>query len=149
MRLVSLYCTYHLPQFSAHREFIAEMLSEEVLVDYGRRLRWMVDTPAIPGKAYEEFIQGCYQTNALIKKAMRIDGHRVDLSRVRVPVLNIMAQYDHLVPIASVKALRQAVSSAHYDELLFPSTHVGLSVGKRAHEELWPTVAQWIEKQGA
>jgi len=75
---------YHLPQFSWHREFIAEMLSEEVLVDYGRRLRWIVDTPAIPGKAYGEFIQGCYQTNALIKKAMRIDGHRVDLGRVDV-----------------------------------------------------------------
>ncbi|MGH8625003.1 MAG: alpha/beta fold hydrolase [Gammaproteobacteria bacterium] len=139
---------YHLPQFSWHREFIEEMLSEEVLVDYGRRLRWMVDTPAIPGKAYEEFIQGCYKENALIKKAMRIDGHRVDLGRVDVPVLNIMAKYDHIVPIASVRALRQAVSSAHYDELVFPSTHVGLSVGKKAHQELWPRVALWIEEQG-
>ncbi len=136
---------YHLPQFSSHREFIEEMISEETLVDYWRRLRWIVESPAVPGQAYEEFIQGCYKENALIKKAMRIDGHRVDLSRIAVPVLNIMAQYDHIVPVASVRALREAVSSSHYEEILFPSSHVGLSVGKKAHAALWPRVTQWIE----
>ncbi|MEN6373255.1 MAG: alpha/beta fold hydrolase [Smithella sp.] len=137
---------YHLPQFSFQREFVGEMMSQEVLMDYWRRLRWIVETPAVPGKAYEEFIQGCYKENALIKKALRIDGHRVDLSRIDVPVLNIMAQYDHIVPVASVKALREAVSSTHYEEFLFPSSHVGLSVGKKAHEALWPRVAQWIDE---
>ena len=140
--IVLLY--YHLPQFSSHREFVEEMMSQEVLMDYWRRLRWIVETPAVPGKVYEEFIQGCYKENALIRNAMRIDGHRVDLSRIDVPVLNIMAQYDHIVPIASMQGLRAAVSSPHYEELLFPSSHVGLSVGKKAHETLWPRVAQWI-----
>lgn len=137
---------YHLPQFSSHREFVGEMMSREVLMDYWRRRRWLVETPAVPGKVYEEFIQGCYRENALIKRELRIDGHQVDLSRIDVPVLNIMAQYDHMVPVASVKALREAVSSTHYKEIIFPGSHVGLSVSKKAHEALWPRVAKWIDE---
>jgi polyhydroxyalkanoate synthase len=137
---------YHLPQFLSHREFVEEMMSQEVLIDCWRRLRWIVETPTVPGKVYEAFIQGCYRDNALIQKAMRIDGHRVDLSRIDVPVLNIMAQYDHIVPVASVRALREAISSSCYEEMLLLGSHVGLSVSKKAHEVLWPRVAQWIEE---
>lgn len=137
---------YHIPQFSLQREFISEMRSREVLADYWRRLRWVVETPAVPGKVYEEFIQGFYRENALVKKELLIDGHQVDLSRIDVPVLNIMAKYDHIVPVESVKALREAVSSTHYEEILFPSSHVGLSISKKAHNELWPKVAEWINK---
>ncbi|MEN6623150.1 MAG: alpha/beta fold hydrolase [Smithella sp.] len=137
---------YHIPRFSLQREFVREMMSREVIMDYWRRLRWLVETPAVPGKAYEEFIQGCYRENALIKNTFRIDGHQVDLSRIDVPVLNIMAQYDHIVPVDSVKALQEAVSSTHYEEILFPSSHVGLSVSKKAHDELWPRVTEWIDE---
>ena len=137
---------YHLPVFLCHREFIHEMTGEEILIDYWRRLRWIVETPSIPGKAYEEFIQGCYKENVLIKNAMTIEGHRVVLSEIEGPLLNIMAQYDHLVPLESVRALRKAVTASYYEEIIFPSSHVGLSVSRRAHQELWPTVAHWIKE---
>jgi polyhydroxyalkanoate synthase len=137
---------YHLPVFLCHQEFVDEVTSEEVLIDYWRRLRWIVETPSIPGKAYEEFIQGCYRENVLTKNAMTIDDHRISLSKIDVPLLNIMAQYDHIVPIESVRALRKAVASSYYEEIIFPSSHVGLSVGRRAHQELWPTVAHWIKE---
>jgi polyhydroxyalkanoate synthase len=137
---------YHLPVFLCHQEFVDEMTSEEILIDYWRRLQWIVETPSIPGKAYEEFIQGCYRDNVLTKNAMMIDGHRISLSKIDVPLLNIMAQYDHIVPIESVRALRKAVTSSYYEEIIFPSSHVGLSVSRRAHQELWPTVAHWIKE---
>ncbi|NIR30473.1 MAG: alpha/beta fold hydrolase [Gammaproteobacteria bacterium] len=135
---------YHLPGFLSHHAFVQEITSPEAAVDYWRRLRWVSDAPRIPGKAYEEFIEGCYRGNLLVHNAMRIDGRCVDLSRIDVPILNIMAEYDHIVPTASVTALGSAVASSRYEEIIFPSSHVGLSVSRSAHERLWPRVTQWI-----
>jgi len=77
---------------------------------------------------------------------MSIDGRRIDLGNIDVPILNIMAEYDHLVPVESAKPLAKAISSSRYEEIVFPSSHVGLSVSAKAHEELWPKVTQWIEE---
>ncbi len=145
---VGLLC-YHLPHFLAQRAFVDEMTSPEAALDHWRRLRWVADAPRIPGKAYEEFIEGCYRNNLLIHNAMRVGGRRVDLTRISAPVLNIMAEHDHIVPIASVSALRRAVGSARYEEIVFPSSHVGLSVSRSAHERLWPHVTRWIAEQRA
>lgn len=137
---------YHLPQFLAEKEFIEEITSPEVIVDYWRRLRWIVDTPLIPGKAYEEFICGCYKANSLVRNEMKINGHRVDLKNIDIPILNIMAAFDHIVPMNAARRLGDVASSSQYEEIIFPSTHVGLSVSEKAHNELWPRVTAWVDE---
>lgn len=135
---------YHLPRLLTQRAFLEELAGPEAMLDYWRRLRWVTHAPPIPGKAYEEFIEDCYRHNRLIRGAMHIDGRRVDLRRIDVPVLNVMAAYDHIVPVDSVRALGAALRTSRYDEIVFPSSHVGLSVSRNAHERLWPEVARWI-----
>ncbi len=144
---VALLC-YHLPQFLLHRNFVEELTSPEALIDYGRRLRWVIESPSIPGKAFEEFVSQCYRENLLIENEMRIDGRKIDLTRITAPVLNIMAKYDHIVPVPSAMALGRVISASRYEEILFPSSHVGLSVSRQAHEALWPRATKWIENGG-
>jgi len=140
---------WQLPRLLLRAELVAEMTSPDALIDHWRRLRWVLDAPPIPGRAYEEFIEGCYRRNALIRNALRVGGKRVDLGRVEAPVLNILADHDHIVPPESVRALGRTIGSRHYDEIRFPSSHVGLTVSGRAHRELWPRVARWLHEQDA
>lgn len=139
---------YHLPQFLLRTDFVEELTSSESSLDYWRRLRWIIESPRIPGKAFEEFVCQCYKENLLIANKMRIDSREIDLTRVAAPVLNIMAQYDHIVPVESAAALGRVIPTSRYEEMLFPSSHVGLSVSTKAHEELWPKAAKWIERRG-
>jgi hypothetical protein len=43
--------------------------------------------------------------------------------------------------------LNNALTESHDKSLIkFKSGPVGLMIGKRAHKELWPRIAEWINK---
>jgi polyhydroxyalkanoate synthase len=92
-----------------------------------------------------QFIEDFYKENLLIKNKLRIDSQRVDLRKIRSPLLNILARYDHIVPTGSSKALKSVYSGSDYEEIIFPSTHVGLSASREAHKKLWPKVCKWLQ----
>jgi len=134
---------YYLPFFSLNTEFNKEFLTYESWRDALRMNRWFIDVPMIPGSAYIQFIEDCYKRNLLINNKMRIDSQIVDLRKIRCPLLNIVAKYDHVVPLSSGKALKDVYSGKSYEEIVFPSSHIGLSVSREAHLNLWPKVCEW------
>lgn len=106
--------------------------------------RWLYNTPPIPGNLYRDIINGCYKRNALFKGEMALDGMKVDLSKIDVPVLAIAAEHDDLASPASTLAVLGAVSSKDKDSMRMSGGHVGLCVSASAHKSLWPQVARWL-----
>lgn len=94
--------------------------------------RWLADTPDLPGRAFAEFLDACYVRNALCDGSLDVGGERVDLGALRVPVFNLYAVHDHLVPAAGSAALRDRVRRVPYRELVFPGGHLSLCVSPRA-----------------
>jgi len=89
-------------------------------------------------------VTGFYQDNKLVKGQIRIGGKAVDLERITIPVLNIYARDDHLVPQDASRALAGCVSSKDYSELEFPGGHIGLYVSARSQQLLPPAIAEWL-----
>jgi len=137
--LLSLY----LPIFMTNADFTEEFLEYEYQRDFFRRIRWIVDSQPIPISVYKTTINDFYQKNDLIKGKMKIKDKIIDLSRIYIPLLNIIARYDHLIPYRSSNALEK-IYSGKYNEIIFPSSHVGLSVSRKAHNKLWPRVCDWL-----
>ncbi len=135
---------YYLPFFSMSAEFNKEFLTYESWRDTLRMNRWFIDTPMIPGSTYIQFIEDCYQRNLLINNRMKIDSSVIDLKKIHSPLLNILAKYDHVVPLPSGQALKDVYSGRSYKEIIFPSSHIGLSVSREAHLNLWPKVCEWL-----
>jgi polyhydroxyalkanoate synthase len=106
--------------------------------------KWIFDSPALAGTAFREFAQGCYQQNALIKGELCVGSARVDLARVVMPVLNVFAARDHLVPPASSRALAKLVASEDYTELELQGGHIGIYVSARTRTRLADAVADWL-----
>jgi class III poly(R)-hydroxyalkanoic acid synthase PhaC subunit len=106
---------------------------------------WLYDSPAVIGEIYREFVNYCYQQNLFIKNQMRVDGNIVDLKSVKAPFLNVVAQKDDLVTPASSTALNDAIGSKDKSSIEFPSGHVGLIIGQRAHKDVWPKVGDWLK----
>jgi polyhydroxyalkanoate synthase subunit PhaC len=106
--------------------------------------RWLYDTPPIPGNLYRQLINDCYRKNMLISNSMKIDGKQIDLRRVDVPLLTVIAERDDLASPESSLAVNKYVSSRDKSDKKIPGGHVGLCISSLAHQKLWPEVAEWI-----
>jgi polyhydroxyalkanoate synthase len=61
-----------------------------------------------------------------------------------MPVLNIFAEQDHLVPPDSSRALKNLVGSEDYSQIAFKGGHIGIYVSGRAQREVPPAIHDWL-----
>jgi polyhydroxyalkanoate synthase len=65
-----------------------------------------------------------------------------------MPVLNVFAKDDHIIPPATAQALRTKVGTRDYNELALPGGHVGVFVGGKSQALLGSGIAKWlVERQ--
>jgi polyhydroxyalkanoate synthase len=64
-----------------------------------------------------------------------------------MPVLNIFAEQDHLVPPDASRALKDLIGSEDYTELSFKGGHIGIYVSSRAQKEVPQTIHDWLAKR--
>src|SRR3546814_8870419 len=85
---------------------------------------------------FRQFVKQFYQANGFVNGGIVIGDHEVHLGLVEMPVLNIYAEQDHLVPPAASKRLKDLVGSQDYSELSFRGGHIGIYVSSRAQKEV-------------
>jgi polyhydroxyalkanoate synthase len=111
--------------------------------------RWVEDVIPFAGNAFRQFVSDYVRGNELIRGEHEIDGRRVDLSRIDAALLNIIAQFDHLVTPSQSASIMEIVSSEDRELRVIPSTHVGIMASGRARHKLWPQLADWLAPRSA
>ena len=119
----------------------------EKLRNFMRVEKWIFDSPDQVGETIRQFTKQFYQENGLVKGTVKIGDDTVDLENITIPILNIYARDDHLVPPDSSKALGGCVSSKDYTELEFPGGHIGIYVSGKAQAMIPPTVGKWLDER--
>ncbi|UOF17082.1 class III poly(R)-hydroxyalkanoic acid synthase subunit PhaC [Lysobacter capsici] len=120
---------------------------KRALEDFLRMEKWIFDSPDQAGEAFRQFIKQFYQGNGFVNGGIDIGGRAVDLGYVDMPVLNIYAEQDHLVPPAASKALADLVGTADYSELSFKGGHIGIYVSGRAQREVPSAIHDWLAQR--
>jgi polyhydroxyalkanoate synthase subunit PhaC len=115
--------------------------------NFMRMEKWIFDSPDQAGETFRQFTKQFYQDNGLVKGTVKIGDHIVDLLKITVPVLNIYASADHLVPPESSKALAGCVGTKDYQELEFPGGHIGIYVSSKAQKMIPPAVGKWLAQR--
>jgi polyhydroxyalkanoate synthase len=127
---------------------MADMLDDaEKLRNFLRMEKWIFDSPDQAGEAFRQFVKYFYQQNRLIAGDLTIGGRTVDLGQVTMPVLNIYATADHLVPPEASIALGRYVGTKDYSTVAFKSGHIGIYVSSRAQKEIPPGIARWLKER--
>ena len=116
----------------------------ERLATFMRMEKWIFDSPDQAGTACRQFARDFYQGNKLVKGQVEIGGSAVDLETITIPILNVFAANDHLVPVDASKALAGCVSSEDYTELEFPGGHIGIYVGADTQASLPGAINDWL-----
>ena len=134
--------------FGKYTDMIDMLDNDKAMMNFLRMEKWLFDGPDCAGEAYREFVREFLQENNLVKNRVVIGGRHVDLGNLTMPVLNIYASMDHLVPPPCSKALRQYVGTDDYQEIEIPAGHIGIYVGGKAQKMLAPGVAKWLKERG-
>ncbi|WAJ30732.1 class I poly(R)-hydroxyalkanoic acid synthase [Antarcticirhabdus aurantiaca] len=65
-------------------------------------LYWNADATRMPKTNHMFYLRNCYLENRLSRGIMEIDGQRIDLSKVTIPIYNLATKEDHIAPPRSV-----------------------------------------------
>lgn len=119
--------------------------NDQFVKGYRMMERWGNETLPLPGGYFRQTTKELLQNNALYEGKLRIGGRLVDLSRITVPLLHVVAQYDHIVPPECAAPLVQLVGSRDKEEVILPGGHVSIAAGPNAVKRMWPKLDSWLQ----
>ncbi len=122
---------------------------EEAVKGWQAINRWVEDVIPFAGAAFRQFVLEYVRGNELIKGQHEVQGQPLDLAKIRAALLNIVAQFDHLVAPSQSESIMDLVSSEDKELRVIPSTHVGIMASGRARYKLWPELVEWLAPRSA
>jgi len=120
---------------------------KEKILNFLRMEKWIFDSPGQAGECLRQFIKDCYQQNKLVKGELKVGDRVVNLRDITMPLLNIFASADHLVPPSATKPLNDLVGSTDKSLYEFKGGHIGVFVGTKSQKELAPAISQWLHER--
>jgi polyhydroxyalkanoate synthase len=107
---------------------------------------WVNDQLPFPGAAFREFLSEWLIGNGLVNGTLRVGGRRVDLGRIRMPVLCVIAEKDDIVPIAAAEPLPSLLTNAHVETVRLPAGHINLATGRPADQVTIPSIIRFLDR---
>lgn len=124
---------------------LVDILDNKVeMENFLRMEKWIFDSPDQAGEAFRQFLKDFYQGNKLIKGGLKIGDREVHLGNVTMPVLNVFAEQDHLVPPNASRVLADHVGTKDYTQVAFRGGHIGIYVSGRAQREVPSAIHDWL-----
>jgi polyhydroxyalkanoate synthase subunit PhaC len=120
------------------------MWNDAFVKGYRMMDRWGAETLPLAGEYFRQTVKELMWKNGLFEGSLRVGGKPVDLGRITVPLLHVIAEHDHIVPRECAAPLVQKVSSHDKTELMLPGGHVSLVAGPNAVKRMWPALDQWL-----
>ncbi|HDM74962.1 MAG TPA: class III poly(R)-hydroxyalkanoic acid synthase subunit PhaC, partial [Deltaproteobacteria bacterium] len=127
--------------------FLENIDNKTFVENFIRMEKWIFDSPDVPGETFRQFIEDCYQKNLLIQNKMVVGGKKVDLRKIKVPLLNIYGKFDHLVPPEACELLTKKIGSKDTEDICLDTGHIGIYVSSKCQRELVPKIAQWLKER--
>jgi polyhydroxyalkanoate synthase len=119
--------------------------NESFVGNFLRIEKWIYDTPPIAGETFTQWIGDIYRNNLLAKNEFMLGDSVVDLSKITVPLLSLVADEDHLVSPDCSTPLNDMVSSTDKRLMRFSTGHVGLIASSYSQNNVLPKVGQWLK----
>jgi polyhydroxyalkanoate synthase len=118
--------------------------SDEFVDGYEAMAGWIRDQTPLPGALARQMVDLLLRRNILTTGEIPLGGRTVRLADITCPLLNVMAELDHMVPPAASEILGELVGSTDVTELRIPAGHIGLAAGRDAKRNTIPRIIEWL-----
>ena len=121
-----------------------DIWNDEYVRSYRMFERWSNDMLPIAGEYFRQTIKKLVWKNGLFTGDLEVGGRKVDLANITVPMLHVLAEHDHIVPLTAAQPLIARVSSTDKSEYIIKGGHVSVVAGANAQHRLWPKLDAWL-----
>jgi len=128
-----------------YKKLYNNVLDENFLYYYRALDQWINDKIPFPGEVFRKFIRDLYQDNLLVKGGFKINEKPAKFENITCPLLNIAAEFDHVFPEKSVKALNSLVKGP-VDYHVISAGHVTLVALFPQREETFKLISDFLKK---
>jgi len=117
---------------------------------YMRIMRWTLDEQALPRRLFEEIVEFLYRDNRFIGGTLNVGGRLAAPAAITAPLISVIERHSAIIPPEAVLPFHAAVGSADTRVLWYEGDvgvvlqHLGMLVGRRAHQEVWPAILDWM-----
>lgn len=120
--------------------------NDEYVSSHQAMARWAGTHVPIPGATYRQLRRSWLEDNGFMRGTLRLGSRRVDLKRLRVPMLSVVALHDDLVPPDAVRPIGSLVGSEDFELLEVPAGHAGLAGSRKANKVTIPLIVDWLRR---
>jgi polyhydroxyalkanoate synthase subunit PhaC len=106
-------------------------------------MAWNADGTRMPWRMHSEYLERLYLKNELAQGTFTVNGTRVDLANIRVPMFVVGTETDHVAPWRSVYKTRALTRSPDYTFLLTSGGHNAGIVSGPVHPKRRHRVLTW------
>jgi len=99
---------------------------------------------AWPGPALRTFVDDFVVHNRMLSGGFVVAGRTVSLSDISAPVLYFFGRRDKFARPDSVQAISRVLPHDEAFPMLVETGHLGLVIGTRARDEVWPAIDAWL-----
>jgi polyhydroxyalkanoate synthase len=112
-------------------------------------MAWNADGTRMPWRMHSEYLERLYLKNELALGTFTVNGQRVDLNRLRLPMFVVGTETDHVAPWRSVYKLRVLTRSSDYTFLLTSGGHNAGIVSGPVHPKRRHRMLTWHDATGS
>lgn len=118
-----------------------------------RLRRWSLDESPMARRLFYEVMDRLYRENRFVKGTLEVSGQLADPQAIVMPVLGIVDPRSRIVPREAIEAYRTYTRSEDLQILEYPGDqgvvmqHLGVLVGRNAHDFVWPQILRWMERR--
>ena len=125
----------------------SEMWNDDFVRSYRAFERWGSETLPLAGEYYRETTRELMWGNKLYEGELVVDGIIANLANIKIPVMNAIAEHDHIAPYKATKPLLEKIGSEDTHEVVLKGGHVSLIAGPNAVRRLWPQIDVWLSER--
>ena len=141
--------------YSRCHDWLASLPHAQALETSLRAERWTYDEMPLPRRLFEEVVDWLYREDRLMCGTLMVGQRRAAPELIHAPLLNVAETQSAVAPPESARPFYDAVRSTDKQWLWYEGDlgvclqHLGMLVGKNAHEKLWPAIARWTHAHGS
>ena len=100
--------------------------------------------PAFPGETFRQIYRTFHRADPFAEGGAMLDDYRYNPASLTLPLLNVYARDDGIVPSGASSCLEELAVAATPFRREHPGGHFDLFTSHRAHTELLPDIAAWL-----
>lgn len=137
-----------------YADFFGSQNSREALQGHWQVERWTLDEAPMARHLFEDLVEQLYREDRFMQGHLHVHGRDIGPHSIACPFLAVYDPRSLILPPASIiDFLNAAASTAkrllvYHGDIGIALAHVGILVGRNAHEKIWPQIFDWIDAHG-